>query len=199
MKSVCLANLILMAAWSAASPAQAAPPALPASVTACMSEQEDARRLSCYDREIARLSAQPRATQAPPPVAASPQAAPPQAPPAQVAAQAAAAQVAPKSAAPTDPEGGFGFRGEVAREAVDQRKAETSPLTQLDSTVAQIATHPHGELVVTLENAQVWVQKSPDTSFRLKTGDHVTIKKGSLGSFLMAGPTGRTTWVSRLR
>jgi len=194
MKYVCLANLILVAAWSAAAPAQAAPAALPASVTACMSEQEDARRLSCYDREIARLSAQPRASQAPPPVVASPQAAPPQAPPAQVAAKAA-----PKStAAPTDPETGFGFRGEVAREAVDQRKAETSSLAQLDSTVAQIATRPHGELVLTLENAQVWVQKSPDTSFRVKTGDHVTIKKGSLGSFLMAGPTGRTTWVSRL-
>jgi hypothetical protein len=82
---------------------------------------------------------------------------------------------------------------------VDQRKAEISPLAQLDSTVAQIATRPHGELVVTLENAQVWVQKSPDPSFHLKSGDHVTIKKGSLGSFLMVGPTGRTTWISRMR
>ena len=101
--------------------------------------------------------------------------------------------------APVSPEAGFGFRGEVGREAVDQRRAKTSTLTQLDSTVTQISKRPHGELVLTLEHAQVWTQKSPDPSFRLKAGDRVSIKRRSLGSFLLAVPTGRTTWVTRLR
>lgn len=184
MKYLGLATLIL-GTWPVAGFAEVAPQGLPASVAACMSEREDARRLSCYDREIARLSAASPVRQAP--AHGTP-------------AQAAPAQAAAKPVmTPADPEAGFGFRGEVAREAVDQRRAETSTLAQLDSTITGIATRPHGELVLTLENAQVWAQKSPDSSFHLKAGDHVSIKRGSLGSFLMSGPTGRTTRVARVR
>jgi hypothetical protein len=65
------------------------------------------------------------------------------------------------------------------------------------ATVTAIDKRPRGELVVTLDNGQVWAQKSPDRYFPLKVGDPVAILAGSLGSFrLIAGS--RATPVTRV-
>jgi hypothetical protein len=65
---------------------------LPAALAACRAEQDDARRLACYDREVAMAGEQP------------------------------AAQAAAQAAAPQTPEEKFGYRGVLAREDQERAK-----------------------------------------------------------------------------
>ena len=59
---------------------------------------------------------------------------------------------------------------------------------RMSATVTSIDKRPRGELVVTLDNGQVWAQKSADRYFPLEIGDTVEILAGALGSFrLIAG------------
>lgn len=116
---------------------------------------------------------------------------------ARLSQQARADAAAP--AAALSAEERFGFRGEVAREALDRQEAAAPRLEQLTAAITAISSRPHGELVVTLANGQVWAQKAVESSFRLKVGDEVTIKPGALASFRLVGPTGRSTQVARVR
>lgn len=69
---------------------------------------------------------------------------------------------------------------------------------RMSATVTAIDKRPRGELVVTLDNGQVWAQKSADRYFPLEVGDPVEILAGSLGSFrLIAGS--RATAVTRVQ
>jgi hypothetical protein len=69
---------------------------------------------------------------------------------------------------------------------------------RMNATVTAIDKRPRGELVVTLDNGQVWAQKSADRYFPLEVGDPVAILAGSLGSFrLIAGS--RATAVTRVQ
>jgi hypothetical protein len=69
---------------------------------------------------------------------------------------------------------------------------------RMSATVTVIDKRPRGELVVTLDNGQVWAQKSADRYFPLEVGDSVAILAGSLGSFrLICGS--RATAVTRVR
>ena len=64
--------------------------------------------------------------------------------------------------------------------------------------VAAIDKRPRGELVITLDNGQVWAQKEAGAYFPLKVGDPVAILAGTLGSFrLIAG--NRATAVTRVQ
>lgn len=125
----------------------------------CAAERDDARRLACYDTEIARLGTLP-----PTPTA----------------------------------EQRFGARGDVARAQEQTGKAAEPRLERLDATVTAIVVQPGGELTITLDNGQVWRQIATGESFRLKTGDRVVVKPGSLGSFSMTGPYGRSVKVKRI-
>jgi hypothetical protein len=143
----------------------------PEALRACLTEKSDALRLSCYDREMARLEHHED-------VAPSP-----------VAATGPATETAEER---------FGFRGTVAREATDREKAAAGELEQLQGKIVGISSRPRGERVVTLSNNQVWVQKSADVKIRLKVGDEVTIKSGALGSFLLFS-SGQATRVTRVQ
>jgi hypothetical protein len=69
---------------------------------------------------------------------------------------------------------------------------------RMSATVTAIDKRPRGELVVTLDNGQVWAQKSADRYFPLEVGDSVAILAGSLGSFrLICGS--RATAVTRVQ
>jgi hypothetical protein len=68
----------------------------------------------------------------------------------------------------------------------------------MSATVTSIDKRPRGELVVTLDNGQVWAQKNADRYFPLEVGDTVEILAGALGSFrLLAGS--RATAVTRVQ
>jgi hypothetical protein len=111
-----------------------------------------------------------------------------------------AAGPAPAAAAApaATPEERFGRRGKLAREEKDRKKAEARELGELVATVTEIWTRSDGLMKVTLDNGQVWSQNAPDPFFRLKTGDKVKIQPAVLGSFLMSGPSKRSTRVTRI-
>ena len=144
---------------------------LPAALAACRAEKDDAKRLACYDLEVA----EGRGQSAPAPAAP---------------AQAAARQT---------PEEKFGYRGVLAREEQDSKKQQSRDLAELSATVTGVSTRGDGTLVMTLDNGQVWAQNRPDAFFRLKVGERVKIEPAVLGSFLMIGPSKRTARVTRIK
>jgi hypothetical protein len=153
--------------------------ALPPGLRACMSESDPTQRLACFDRESARLTQEsaPVARRADPPASSPPAAAPTAAPAAPVAAVPAPTQSA---------EDKFGYRGNIARAELDKKNAEERQgFEQLTAKVAELGTMPHRELLLTLDNGQVWQQKPGDRAMRIKVGDTVTIRRASLGSFLL--------------
>jgi co-chaperonin GroES (HSP10) len=158
--------------------------ALPPSLRACMKEADATHRLACFDRESATLAGEsaPVAKQAAPAPAASASAA--SATPAAAAATVGVAAATTQSA--TDR---FGYKGNIAREELDKQKAEEEASGALTSKVTAIATQPNGGLVVTLENGQVWQQKTADRGMHIKVGDQVTIKHALMGSFLLTSDT----------
>jgi hypothetical protein len=148
---------------------------VPPTVSACTAEADNARRLACFDRAIARLSEQ-QAAASPAPTASS-------------------------AAAPLSAEDGFGRRGEMVREERERERqsVDTPKLKELTAVVTKISSRAHGELVITLDNGQVWTQIAVDTHFLVKLDDKVTVKPGVLGSFRLVAPAGRATQVKRLR
>jgi hypothetical protein len=171
--------------WSALSFADPVSDTLPASVRACMEERDDARRLSCFDRETARLTAPAAAT--PGASAAAPA----------VAVPAPTAAPAPAASQVTDEEK-FGYRGNLARPEADRRRAQEEELDQMTAKVVEVSARPHGQFVAKLENGQVWEQKTIDRSVRLKVGDEVMIRRASLGSFMLVTASGKSTRVTRV-
>lgn len=114
--------------------------------------------------------------------------------------RAAAPQAAAQIAAPkVDATQTFGVQGsELARNRDDDKpQSETAP-KKISATVTAIEKRARGELVVTLDNGQVWAQKEVGAYFPLKIGDPVAILAGTLGSFrLIAG--NRATAVTRVQ
>ena len=150
--------------------------AVPPSLRACAAETKDAERLACFDREIARLSQLPTTINSP-----------------------AAAVPPPPPGPPLSAEENFGRRGEMVRKEREEERTRTPALKELSAVVTKVSARAHGELVVTLDNGQVWVQELPDPHFSVAVQDKVKIKPGALGSFLLAAPSGRSTRVRRLR
>ena len=153
-----LASALLLAAVTQL--AFAAEDDLAQRIAACTREQDDARRLACFDRAAA-----------------------------------------PKTAAvpKVDTTETFGVHGsELARSREDGKPDPASPPKRISAKVTAIEKRARGELVVTLDNGQVWAQKETGAYFPLKVGDAVSILAGTLGSFrLIAG--NRATAVTRVQ
>jgi hypothetical protein len=182
----CLRKIAASLAFLLAIGAANASEVLDAALRACRAEADDARRLACYDREIDRSQAAARQRE---PATAAVAAPVPEAAPAPAAAPAAA---------PTAEEM-FGREGAMAQEESERKEKETRALGELQAKVTEIWTRSDGLMVVTLDNGQVWKQNRPDSFFRLKSGDTVKIQPAALGSYLMSGPSKRSTRVTRLK
>jgi hypothetical protein len=145
---------------------------LPDRIRHCAAESNGTTRLDCYDEIGASLNG--IATPAPVPV------------PAPEPAAAAAAS-------PATPESQFGIAGGKLEE-----KKESATPKEIRAVVSGVARRPRGELVITLDNGQVWAQLTPQEFFPLKAGDTVVISKGALGSYSLATPAKRGSKVTRL-
>jgi hypothetical protein len=97
------------------------------------------------------------------------------------------------------PEERFGYQGALAREEHDRDREEARGLGELVATVTEISTRADGTLVMTFDNGQVWRQNRPDAFFRLKVGEQVKIEPAAMHSFLLSGPSKRSTRVTRVR
>jgi len=166
----CRRWLVPVIAAALSLPLQAAADDAQTALRTCRAEPDDARRLACYDREM------DRAGNAPMPVAA---------------ASAEAPELSPEQR--------FGRRGSMTREEADRKEQESRELGELTATVVEIWTRSDGLTVMTLDNGQVWAQSRPDPFFRIKNGDRVKIQPAALGSFLLSGPSKRSTRVTRTR
>ena len=170
--------------------------ALPPTLRTCMKESDATRRLACFDRESALLAGEsaPVARQADP-APAPPATTAPAAPVASAAATAGAAAATTQSA--TDK---FGYRGNMARADLDKKKEVEQGAEELTAKVTELSSLPNGGLVLTLDNGQIWQQKTADRAMHVKVGDQVTIKRGVLNSFLLTSDTNKGSMrVARVR
>jgi hypothetical protein len=170
--------------------------ALPPSLRVCMKETDATHRLACFDRESAVLAGESAPVARQPDPAPARQAAPaPTAPVASAAATAGAAAATAQSA-----EDKFGYRGNMARADLDKKKEVEQGAEELTAKVTELSSLPNGGLVLTLDNGQIWQQKTADRAMHVKVGDQVTIKRGVLNSFLLTSDTNKGSMrVARVR
>jgi len=90
------------------------------------------------------------------------------------------------------------LRGELKRKALQQDE-DASASDSLTARVTQISTRPRGELVITLDNRQVWAQTGLDPDFRLEVGDQITVRTSAFGSFRLFGSSRRFIRVTRVQ
>ncbi|HMH29768.1 MAG TPA: hypothetical protein VK580_14375 [Steroidobacteraceae bacterium] len=158
----------------------------------CIDISSSADRLACYDKLAGRVSA-PKALAASP-AATSPSVASRAATSPEAAAPAPAASVAAApapAAAPTEED--FG-RSKVRKAASSGAPPEIKSIT---AKVAAFGRSPNHRTQVTLDNGQIWeYQDDPDPL--LSIGDSVTIKRATLGSFILLTPTKLSHRVSRV-
>lgn len=145
-------------------------------------------RLACYDALAGRApagAAQARTVLVPPPTAAA-------ATPANAAAGSSAPLVAaPSAAAAADPQN-FGLT------KAELHQAPAGPAS-VEAQVAAVSVDASGHAYVVLENGQTWVFTEADTDSRLRPGDTVSIRRASLGSFLMVTPSRHSYHAHRTR
>jgi hypothetical protein len=165
-----VAGLCLILAHGLLSPGLAGAASPTAPFMACAAEKDDARRLACFDAAVSQAKSQP-------------------APPAEASAVAAAPALTKEEK--------FGLRGELKEEKA-KKAPELIELESVTGKVTKLAAKPHGELIVTLDNGQVWYEIQANTGLRVKVGDQVTIKAGALGSYLLVA-NGRSSKVTRVR
>jgi hypothetical protein len=177
---------LALPAAAGADPAAAVPQS---ALQACAAIAAASERLGCYDQLSGRDA---RSTAGVVPAAAAPvTAAPATAAPATMTSAAAAAPAAPaSSAAPVPPP-----RESFGLYAVEHPTAPLAP--SLQARVISVATGSSGRMTVELEPGQLWELEDADPL--LAAGDTVSIRRASLGSFLMETPTRRTHRVRRLR
>jgi hypothetical protein len=179
----------------------------------CAALGDDQARLACYDGifRAADASAVPQATAASSAGSAAGVAAASTA--AGVATASTAAQDGGSSAIAgggsavaasrplpaADPVADFGLTPSQLRSLDPEKAAEPRAPESISGTVARLGYKATGELVVTLESGQVWMQIDTGSKPRVKAGDTVTIKRGTLGSYLLVSPSGMATRVRRLK
>ena len=180
----------------------------------CRAVESLALRLQCYDALVDGLAASGVSTVLPEPVkpeapvVSRPVPAVPNQPsvatsqpvtrtPVQTPAQASAAQ--PSGAPQIDAEDLFGKGAEDIQKTVS-KNLEIEDLEQISSKVTQVRVAPNDELVVYLENDQVWRQKDKARKWRINVGETAVITKATLGSYLMkAEARKRSVRAERLR
>jgi hypothetical protein len=155
----------------APSSAQVAPPTVPMSVLKqCAGINDPSKRLACYDQVAER----PPATSA-----ALPE-------------DSRAAKASPAaSAGPAAPHNeSFGLYA-------PEHPAAPRVEALITAKVISIGISSSGRSTISLEGDLVWELDSADPV--LKIGDAVTVKRGTLGSFILTTPAGRLHRVHRVR
>lgn len=116
--------------------------------------------------------------------------------------------VTPVAAAPANPIADFGLTP-ARKESIEATEAKASGAPAVpksppvpDSITAKVATVAHritGELVVILNDGQVWVQIDSETKGRVSEGEEVTIRKATLGSYFLVTPNHILVRVRRVK
>jgi hypothetical protein len=101
------------------------------------------------------------------------------------------------SASDTSQVDNFGMTPEMARANSDAQ--QDTELREITATVVAVSKRPGGELLVTLDNGQVWTENDAEYGFRVKVGDSIVVKKGKLfGGYRMVTQSRRSSAVRRI-
>ena len=90
----------------------------------------------------------------------------------------------------------FGMTVELAEEKSGE--GAEAGLGEISAVAVEVSERLRGELVVTLDNGQVWTEKDSKAGFRVKVDDTVIIRKGRLGGYRMVDRSGRGSAVVRV-
>ncbi|MGP8032794.1 MAG: hypothetical protein ACLPQ6_01520 [Steroidobacteraceae bacterium] len=182
--------LLPLLAVSAAGVAAADTPAAPleSGLKACASIAAASERLACYDQLSGRLAPAAAAAASPRTAALAPAPAPAAAQPAAPAAATTPAALAAAAPAPTPPQS-FGLYAA-------EHPAPPPTAQSLTVHVVGLGHSASGRQTVALEGGQVWELVDGDPL--LAVGDTVTIRRASLGSFLIETPSRREHRARRL-
>lgn len=151
---------------------QAAEPAVPMSVLKkCANIEDPSKRLGCYDQLAER------------PAAATASAAPSPAP-------APTSPASPAASAPPTKQS-FGLY------SVEHPAPPPATESLISAKVISLGSNSRGHSTVTLEGDQIWELDSADPV--LAAGETVTVKRGTLGSFILTTAAGRLHRVHRIR
>ncbi|MFW8590986.1 hypothetical protein ACOI22_09310 [Glaciecola sp. 2405UD65-10] len=142
----------------------------------CKVISDNQKRLTCFDKLASQIvlksDAKPKLTVAPPtntPSIVS-------LPPAPVAASK------PLVTVPQTNEDQNKVKVDVF--GLEHKQVIISDSDSITALVANVKKAPHGELVITLDNEQVWRQTSSER-LRIKSDDTVVVTRGALNSFLL--------------
>ena len=171
---------IMLSLAAAQAPVHASSPdPLAVQLKRCASLTDASTRLACYDALAGLAPSATTAGAAPSPAAGGPQAKTP-----------SSAAVAAPGAPPAEEFGVHNGPLEVKRGPVREKR--------MLAVVSTVSSRANGELVVTLDNGQVWVQIEP-ANFPVKPGDHIEIDVGAFGSYVLWSPSNRrATKVDRI-
>jgi hypothetical protein len=185
-------RLALSTAILAACAASAALAEDPKTLAQCSDISNTAERLACYDK----LAGRAPASRAPPSssAAAAPAAAPVSAAPAGAAPAGAAATPAPAAAASAKD---FGL-SKVQKERANGAVNSPAEIKSITARVTGFREGPSGRPRILLDNGQDW-EYEEDGDALLAVGDSVTIRRASLGSFLLVTPARLVHRVRRIR
>lgn len=178
-------RLVLSTAILAACAAGGALAEDPNGLTQCSNISNTAERLACYDK----LAGRAPASKAPP---SSPSATAPAAAPVR-AAPAAAAPVPAGTSTTND----FGL-SKVQKERANAVSSSPAEVKSITARVTGFREGPNGRPRVLLDNGQTW-EYEEDGDYLLAVGDSVTIRRASLGSFLLVTPAKIVHRVRRIR
>lgn len=143
---------------------------------ACSAETDAARRLHCYDRAAASIDTGATAPAPhPSPVA-----------------------VATPGNAETTPADSKADEFGVSEGPLAAKK-HAAAIKQITANVSAVQFRPGGQLLITLDNNQVWLQNQAVPYFPLKVGDTVEIRVAAIGSYSLLAPSKRATKVTRVR
>ncbi|MDA0680126.1 MAG: hypothetical protein O3A13_12150 [Proteobacteria bacterium] len=199
-KTTCrFALAVLIAGTVSNVTAQSNETSVPPGILACAAEADVMRRLSCYDREVAASQTRPT-TQVEPKSEVNAAAQPAPEPARSIAevtpvvADIVATRPLPEpqaTAADADPDPND-------TDNTDNIGFDRSPDSVL-ATVVEIKERPYGELLIRLDNGQVWEQKHADNRFRLRIGEIVTVRKGAVTGYRLSGDSNLSIQVQRIR
>jgi hypothetical protein len=187
--AVYLAGITALLSISHSARSAAAPDA--ADLARCAQIAAPDARLACFDAlSSSAKRAAPVAPAAPAAPAAAAKPAPAPTPAPGIAPPPAAAVTSATSAAPASDPRNFGLT-QTQIQPVPQGPAA------IEARVAKLINTRYGSNYVVLDNGQTWAYTDSDQDERLLPGDQVTIRRASLGSFLMKTPSRNAYHVRR--
>ena len=111
-----------------------------------------------------------------------------------------AADTAPATAAARSPEQEFGLTPQQVIKAIKpQPPVQEAEPASITAAVTELRKQATGEFLAVLDNGQMWAQREINTRVRLRIGERVTIRRGSLGSYLLENSSGLATRVRRVK